>query len=121
MDKHLPDNIDNFFADNLKNYIEEPGKQSWAEIDRRLSEIEKNKKSWPVLTILSAAAIIAVCLLLPFSSLNPYLHKQQSLQTKSAGKKFIENNPTNNNTLSNTSVNKKNESNNNTQKTKTII
>ena len=108
MDKHLPDKIDSFFADNLKNYSEEPGKQSWAEIDKRLSEIEQNKKSLPMLTILSAAAIIVACLLLPFLLVNPYLHKQQLLEDKSVIKKVIENNTMNSDELSNTLINKKN-------------
>src|SRR4051812_1223516 len=102
MDKHLPDNIDNFFADNLKNYAEAPGKQTWAEIDKRLSEIEKNKKGLPALTILSAAAIIIVYLLFPFLLVNPYLHKQQLLKDQSVSKKFIENTTMNNDQLSNT-------------------
>jgi hypothetical protein len=106
MDKHLPDNIDNFFADNLKNYAEAPGKQTWAEIDKRLSEIEKNKKGLPALTILSAAAIIIVYLLLPFLLVNPYLHKQQLLKDQSVSKKFIENTTMNNDELSNTFKNK---------------
>ena len=108
MDKYLPDNIDDFFEDNLKNYAEEPGKQTWVEIDRRLSAIEKNKKGLPALTILSAAAIIVAYLLLPFLLMNPYLHKQQLLENKSVIKKFIESNTMNNDELSNTLINKKN-------------
>jgi hypothetical protein len=113
MDKHLPDNIDNFFTDNLKNYAEEPGNQSWTEIDKRLSEIKKNKKGLPALKTLSAVAIIAVCIFLPFLVMNPYLHKLQSSETKSAGKKFVEPATTNNYTLPNISINKKNANNSN--------
>jgi hypothetical protein len=65
MDKNLLNNTDRFFLDHLENYSEEPGKQVWEAIDKRLSEKENNRSTISGLKPLSIALVI-FCLSIPF-------------------------------------------------------
>ena len=38
MNRYLPDNIDDFFFGQLKNYSEEPEENIWSEIEKKLSD-----------------------------------------------------------------------------------
>jgi hypothetical protein len=66
MDKNLLNNTDRFFLDHLENYSEEPGKQVWEAIDKRLSEKENTRRAIFGLKTLSISALIIFCLSIPF-------------------------------------------------------
>jgi hypothetical protein len=83
MDKNLPDNIDKLFVSQLDGYAEEPAKNIWDEIDKKLSEKEKIKTRHARFKILIAAVILP-CLLTPFLLVDSSLH-----QTHLSGKKLI--------------------------------
>ncbi|MEP6683091.1 MAG: hypothetical protein ABJA35_07520 [Parafilimonas sp.] len=71
MDRHLPNDIDNFFLEHFKNYAEEPEEDVWSGIEKRLTQAEV-KKRFSIVQIISAACFITIFLLLSFLLVNPY-------------------------------------------------
>jgi hypothetical protein len=83
MNKYLPDNIDDFFSGQLKNYSEEPGENVWNEIDRRLPGNKNNKRLNPAVHVLSTAAILLFCLGIPFFIKDNFMKNDTTLESKS--------------------------------------
>ncbi len=90
MNRYLPNNIDDFFSGNLKNYSEEPGEDVWSEIDKRLSDNKTTRRLKPAIPVIGVAAMILVCLCMPFLIRDNFMHDNSMAQNK-----------TNNHTLDN--------------------
>jgi hypothetical protein len=66
MNKNLLHKTDKFFLDRLEDHAEEPSEHVWTAIEKRLSEKEKNKPAVGGYTFFSIAALIMICLSVPF-------------------------------------------------------
>ena len=82
MNRYLPDNIDEFFSGQLKNYSEEPGESVWNEIDKRLSADQGNKRLTPSVVIMRAAVMLLVYLSIPFLIKDNFIHHNILTQNK---------------------------------------
>ena len=82
MNKYLPDNIDDFFSGQLKNYSEEPEENVWSEIDKRLSENKTTRRLKPAIPVIGIAAMILVCLCMPFLIRDNFMHDNSTAQNK---------------------------------------
>src|SRR5690348_11894428 len=80
MNRNLPNDIDKFFSDRLGNYSEEPANEIWSEIDKKLTEKERNKAAWSWCAIISASAIIVIGFLLPYFLGELSFHQQDSIR-----------------------------------------
>jgi hypothetical protein len=82
MNKYLPDNIDDFFSSRLKDYSEKPEENIWNEIDKNLPNNEKSKPLLGKITVSGTAAILLVCLCMPFSIKDNFIHRNSIMQNK---------------------------------------
>ena len=86
MNKHLPNKTDDFFLQQLKDYGEEPSKNIWSAIDKRLTEQENAKPlKFTLITLLKAAALMLLLL-------TPLLLIDSSMKQKEITKQTMNNN-----------------------------
>jgi len=86
MNKYLPDNIDDFFSGQLKNYSEAPGENAWSEIDKRLPANKTTRRLLPAITGIGTAAMLLFCIVIPFFIKDNFM--KANINIAVAGKKL---------------------------------
>ncbi len=82
MNKYLPDNIDDFFSDHLKDYSEEPEENIWSEIDKRLSDNRNTKRVRPAVPFIGIAVTLLFCLGIPFFIKDNFIKNNTAAENK---------------------------------------
>ena len=77
MNRNLPENIDDFFLDNLQHYDEEPDENTWRKIEQQLPV----KKQFATIKYLSVAAAIFICISFPYLLSDPF-NKTKNVNVK---------------------------------------